>query len=99
MQALIHGNFPGAAQKKAYALVGAAAAVAAAVGPLLGGFITTYLSWRGAVLLREGVIILVPSRVKPLPGLPFTRGRGVGLVRAGVFRLAVGGGGPRRLVF
>src|SRR5947209_4617820 len=42
MQALIHGNFDGAAQKKVYALVGAAAAVAAAVGPLLGGFITTY---------------------------------------------------------
>jgi MFS family permease len=40
MQSLIHGNFEGAARKKAYALVGAAAAVAAAVGPLLGGFLT-----------------------------------------------------------
>ena len=48
MQSLIHGNFEGAAQKKVYALVGAAAAIAAAVGPLLGGFITTYLSWRVA---------------------------------------------------
>ena len=37
-------------QRKAYALVGAAAAIAAAVGPLLGGFITTYLSWRIAFL-------------------------------------------------
>src|SRR3954452_22232942 len=46
MQSLIHGNFQGVAQQKAYALVGAAAAIAAAVGPLLGGFITTYLSWR-----------------------------------------------------
>src|SRR3954463_8946836 len=35
MQSLIHGNFEGAAQKKAYALVGAAAAIAAAVGPLI----------------------------------------------------------------
>ena len=34
MQSLIHGNFQGAAQKRAYALVGAAAAIAAAVGPL-----------------------------------------------------------------
>jgi MFS family permease len=41
MQSLIHGNFEGAAQTKAYALVGAAA-IAAAVGPLLGGFIPTY---------------------------------------------------------
>src|SRR3954447_26007638 len=31
MQALIHGNFEGAAQRQAYALVGAAAAIAAAV--------------------------------------------------------------------
>ena len=51
MQSLIHGNFEGAAQRKAYAPVGAAAAIAAAVGPLLGGFITTYLSWRIAFLL------------------------------------------------
>ena len=36
MQSLIHGNFEGAAQRKAYALVGASAAIAAAVGPLLG---------------------------------------------------------------
>ena len=52
MQSLIHGNFEGAAQRKAYALVGASAAIAAAVGPLLGGFITTYLSWRVGFLAR-----------------------------------------------
>src|SRR5687767_6741964 len=45
MQSLIHGNFEGAAQKKTYALIGAATGIAAAIGPLLGGFITTYLSW------------------------------------------------------
>ena len=41
MQSLIHGNFDGAEQQKVYALVGASAAIAAAVGPLLGGFITS----------------------------------------------------------
>ena len=59
MQSLIHGNFTGAAQKKAYAMVGAAAAIAAAVGPLLGGFITTYLSWRIAFLGEVGIIAVV----------------------------------------
>jgi MFS family permease len=56
MQSLIHGNFEGAAQRKAYGLVGASAALAAAVGPLLGGFITTYLSWRiaGILVWQEG---------------------------------------------
>jgi MFS family permease len=51
MQSLIHGNFEGAAQKRVYALTGAAAAIAAAVGPLLGGFVTTFLSWRVGFLL------------------------------------------------
>ena len=46
MQSLIHGNFEGEEQRKVYALVGAAASIAAAVGPLLGGFVTTVLSWR-----------------------------------------------------
>src|SRR3954451_20114979 len=41
MQALIHGNFQGVAQKKVYALVGASSAIAAAIGPLIGGFVTT----------------------------------------------------------
>lgn len=57
MQALIHGNFEGAAEAKAYALVGASAAIAAAIGPLLGGFLTTYLSWRVGFAL-EGVVIV-----------------------------------------
>lgn len=58
MQSLIHGNFSGAPQKKTYALVGAAAAIAAAVGPLLGGFLTTFISWRVGFLM-EAVIIAV----------------------------------------
>ena len=63
MQSLIHGNFEGAAQKKTYALVGAAAAIAAAVGPLLGGFVTTYLSWRVGFLLEVVVIAVVLAQI------------------------------------
>src|SRR3954454_24198931 len=59
MQSLIHGNFEGAAQKRAYALVGAAAAIAAAIGPLLGGFVTTFLSWRVGFLIEVVVIAVV----------------------------------------
>ena len=61
MQSLIHGNFKGAAQKRAYALTGASAAIAAAVGPLLGGFLTTYLSWRVGFGLEVVVILVVLS--------------------------------------
>ena len=72
MQSLIHGNFEGAAQKKVYALVGAAAAIAAAVGPLLGGFITTYLSWRVAFLLEAVVIAIVLSGIRLVRDVPYT---------------------------
>ena len=82
MQSLIHGNFEGAAQKKVYALVGAAAAIAAAVGPLLGGFITTYLSWRVAFLLEVVVIAVVLSGIKLVHDVPYTGPRGVDAVGA-----------------
>ena len=36
MQSLIHGNFEGKMQAKVFAMIGAAGAIAAAVGPLLG---------------------------------------------------------------
>src|SRR4051794_36869040 len=60
MQSLIHGNFSGPMQRKAYALVGAAAGIAAAVGPLGGGFITTKLSWGGGVCVLGAGIALRP---------------------------------------
>ena len=76
MQSLIHGNFEGAAQKKAYALVGAAAAIAAAVGPLLGGFITTYLSWRVGFLLEVVIIAVVLFEHQARQATCRTPGRG-----------------------
>ena len=76
MQSLVHGNFEGAAQRKAYALVGAAAAIAAAVGPLLGGFITTYLSWRVAFGLEVVIIAVVLSGIRHGPRRAVHRARG-----------------------
>ena len=91
MQSLIHGNFQGPMQRKAYALVGAAAAIAAAVGPLLGGFITTYLSWRvafgGEVVIIA--IVLVGSRL--VHDVPYTGERGVDVVGAVLSALGMGG--------
>jgi EmrB/QacA subfamily drug resistance transporter len=91
MQSLIHGNFEGAAQKKAYALVGAAAAIAAAVGPLLGGFITTYLSWRVAFLLEAVVIAIVLSGIKLVHDVPYTGPRAVDPIGAVLSVVGMGG--------
>jgi EmrB/QacA subfamily drug resistance transporter len=91
MQSLIHGNFQGAAQKKVYALVGAAAAIAAAVGPLLGGFITTYLSWRVGFALEVVVIAVVLSGIKLVKDVPYTGPREVDVVGAILSVLGMGG--------
>src|SRR5204862_1321083 len=82
MQSLIHGNFSGAAQKRVYALVGASAAIAAAVGPLLGGFITTFLSWRVGFLLEAVIIAIVLAGIKLVKDVPFTGDRSIDLVGA-----------------
>jgi EmrB/QacA subfamily drug resistance transporter len=91
MQSLIHGNFEGAAQTKAYALVGAAAAIAAAVGPLLGGFITTYLSWRIGFLLEIVIIGIVLSGIRLVRDAPYTGPRGVDAGGAVLSVLGMGG--------
>jgi EmrB/QacA subfamily drug resistance transporter len=91
MQSLIHGNFEGAAQKKTYALVGAAAAVGAAIGPLLGGFVTTYLSWRVGFLLEAVIIAIVLANIKLVADVPFTGLRKIDTVGAVLSVLGMGG--------
>ena len=91
MQSLIHGNFEGAAQKRVYALVGASAAIAAAVGPLLGGFITTFLSWRVGFALEVVIIGIVLSGIGRVRDVPYTGPRHIDAVGAVLSVLGMGG--------
>src|SRR5512134_735938 len=91
MQSLIHGNFEGAAQKRVYALVGASAAIAAAIGPLLGGFITTTMSWRVGFLLEAVTIAIVLSGIRLVGDVPYTGPRHVDVVGAALSVLGMGG--------
>ena len=91
MQALVHGSFEGTARTKVYALVGASASVAAAVGPLLGGFITTYLSWRVAFGLEAVVIVVVLAGIRLVHDVPFTGDRSVDVVGAVLSVVGMGG--------
>ncbi len=91
MQSLIHGNFSGADQKQAYALVGAAAAIAAAVGPLLGGFVTTFLSWRVGFGLEVVIIAVVLTQIGLVRDVPYTGSRRVDGVGAGLSVVGMGG--------
>jgi EmrB/QacA subfamily drug resistance transporter len=73
--ALVAGNFPPEGRPRAYGLVGAAGAIAIAVGPLVGGLATTYASWRwvfaGEVIVGAGILLFgrrmadAPVEVRP----------------------------------
>jgi EmrB/QacA subfamily drug resistance transporter len=91
MQSLIHGNFAGEAQKRVYALVGASAAIAAAIGPLLGGFVTTFLSWRVGFLLEAVIIGVVLLGLGMVRDVPYTGDRRVDVVGAIFSVLGMGG--------
>ena len=69
--ALVAGNFPTERRPAAYGLVAAAGAVAVAVAPLIGGFCTTYFSWRwvfaGEVVV-VAVILLLTRRIADAAG-------------------------------
>jgi MFS family permease len=91
MQSLIHGNFEGPMQRRAYALVGAAAAIAAAVGPLLGGFITTYLSWRVAFFGEVVIIAIVLVGSRRVQDVPYTGKKEIDVVGAVLSALGMGG--------
>src|ERR1044072_536692 len=54
--ALIAANYEGKDRALAYGIVGGVAAAAVAAGPLIGGFVTTYFSWRYVV---AGAVVIV----------------------------------------
>ncbi|MEF3403154.1 MFS transporter [Agromyces sp. CCNWLW203] len=56
--ALIADNYGGTDRITAFAVIGAVSGAAVAAGPLIGGFLTTYASWR-YVFVGEVVIMIV----------------------------------------
>ncbi len=65
LAALIAGNFEGPQRKVAYAVIGGVAGAGIAVGPILGGWATTELTWRvvfvGEVVLVGIILLLTPK--------------------------------------
>jgi len=101
--ALVAANFGREGRPRAYGLVMAAGAIAVAVGPLIGGLFTTYLSWRlvfaGEVLIVLGILALTrriadePPGQRPavdLLGVVLSAG-GLGMAVFGVLRTSVWG--------
>jgi MFS family permease len=86
--ALVASNFGKPERPRAYGLVAAAGAIAAALGPLIGGAFTTYASWRwvfaGEVLIIAAILVLA-RRVNDRPAE-----EGVKLDLFGTFLSALG---------
>jgi MFS family permease len=97
--ALVASNFAAAGRPRAYGLVASAGAVAVAVGPLLGGLCTSYLSWRwvfaGEVVMVLVILVLARRLVDPAPtGRPkldpvgtVLSAAGLGLMVFGIIRI------------
>jgi len=96
MAALIAGNFEGAERKVAYAVLGGVAGAGIAIGPILGGWATTELSWRvvfvGEVFLVIFILAMTPrvadaARTGPAPRLDLV---GTALSALGLGALVLG---------
>ncbi len=102
--ALVAGNFEGERRALAYGIVGGMAGVGVAVGPILGGWVTTYLTWRlvfvGEVVVAAMILLLVRAgprspREGPPPQLDVIgavlSALGLGLVVLGVLQSSTWG--------
>ncbi|MGW0704525.1 MFS transporter [Streptomyces sp. NPDC002643] len=78
MAALVAESYRGRDRAVAYAVIGGLAGAGIAVGPLLGGWVTTYLTWRlvfaGEVVVVLGILlgrgaIATPAQTGPRPRL------------------------------
>ena len=71
--ALVAGNFPPLGRPRAYGLVMAAGAIAIAVGPLIGGFATTYFSWRWVFVAEVFLVLTILALARHVRDAPSER--------------------------
>ena len=72
---LVASNFPPQERPRAYGLVASAGAIAVAAGPLIGGFVTTYWTWRyvfaGEAVLVVGIMFMIRRMADSPPEAKF----------------------------
>ncbi|MCJ0905783.1 MFS transporter [Rhodococcus sp. ARC_M6] len=80
--ALVATNFSAEKRPAAYGLVAAAGAMAVAVGPLLGGAVTTFASWRYVFVGEVVLVVLILAVLRKVADVPPVKSRldGVGSV-------------------
>ncbi|SFR78359.1 Predicted arabinose efflux permease, MFS family [Agromyces sp. CF514] len=87
-------NYTGKARVAAFSILGAATGLAAAAGPLIGGLVTTYSSWRYVFVAETIVMIVVlvfSGRIKDVAANPN--------VKIDILSVVLSAGGMAMLVF
>jgi EmrB/QacA subfamily drug resistance transporter len=105
LAALVAGNFTGRERALAYGLLGGVSGAGIAVGPILGGWVTTELTWRlvfaGEVLVAAAIALATPRllrdtpRLEPAPALDWVgsllSALGIGAIVFGVLNASTWG--------
>ncbi len=68
--ALVAGNFPRQRRSAAYGLIAAASAVAVAAGPLIGGAVTTFASWRWVFAAEAVIVVIILAALRKIQDAP-----------------------------
>jgi EmrB/QacA subfamily drug resistance transporter len=88
--ALVAGNFPVERRPAAYGMVAAAGAIAVAVGPLIGGFCTTYFSWRWVFAGEVVIVLIILVMTRKIAEAPSEKKPKLDFVGAGLSALGLG---------
>src|SRR5438270_6197562 len=88
--ALTATNYSGRERALAFGLLGGIAGAGAAAGPLIGGFVTTALSWRVVFASETVVVLLLLLFVKRIQDQPSTSKDRLDLVGSGLSAVGLG---------
>jgi MFS family permease len=88
--ALVASNFGKPDRPRAYGLVAAAGAIAAALGPLIGGLFTTYSSWRWVFAGEVLIVLVILFMTRRMKDTPAEEGARLDLVGTGLSALGLG---------
>lgn len=88
--ALVASNFDRSERPRAYGMVAAFGAIAVAVGPLIGGLLTTYASWRWVFAGEVVVVALIVVLARAMADAPPEPGARLDLAGTGLSALGLG---------
>jgi MFS family permease len=88
--ALVASNFPPEGRPRAYGLVASAGAIAVAAGPLIGGLVTTYWTWRYVFAGEVVIVIAILFLTRRIVDSPVGERKPLDLVGAGLTALGLG---------